>query len=153
MCVHMYVCVCMCVYVCVCMYVYIYMYVYVHRYERKKCVSVALDACHYIHSNPDQYDYTPLLEGSRSLRVLLVVAGGYDPRVEENVAYHRELQSLAREYGFQVLGEPDSADSRSNSSSSSSSSSSGGTVIVDVVFRKSISLSERTALLLHSTGE
>jgi len=54
----------------------------INRYERKKNVGLALHA------------YAELSEASRK-DVKLVVAGGWDHRVEENVQYYEELTNLA----------------------------------------------------------
>ncbi|ODA78117.1 hypothetical protein RJ55_06720 [Drechmeria coniospora] len=54
----------------------------INRFERKKDVGLAIKAFAAIPA--------PHREGVR-----LVLAGGYDPRVSENVEYHAELQALA----------------------------------------------------------
>ncbi|KAJ4144340.1 hypothetical protein LMH87_003228 [Akanthomyces muscarius] len=57
----------------------------INRFERKKDIGLAIRA---FASIPD--------DERRGVR--LVLAGGYDRRVAENVEYHRELQSLANEF-------------------------------------------------------
>ncbi|KAI9828147.1 MAG: Alpha-1,3-mannosyltransferase-like protein [Thelocarpon impressellum] len=59
----------------------------INRFERKKGVELAIKA------------YAGL-EPGRRLGVRLVLAGGYDPRVAENVSYHRELVRLADSLGI-----------------------------------------------------
>ncbi|KAI9844935.1 MAG: Alpha-1,3-mannosyltransferase-like protein [Thelocarpon superellum] len=59
----------------------------INRFERKKGITLALEA--FARLRPEQR------AGSR-----LVIAGGYDPRVAENVAYHRELYRLAETRGL-----------------------------------------------------
>ncbi|KXX82562.1 hypothetical protein MMYC01_201212 [Madurella mycetomatis] len=59
----------------------------INRFERKKDVALALRAF-------------ALLPAARRRRARLVVAGGYDARVTENVAYHAELCRLAEELGL-----------------------------------------------------
>ncbi|GAB1313604.1 Alpha-1,3-mannosyltransferase-like protein [Madurella fahalii] len=59
----------------------------INRFERKKDVGLALRAF-------------ARLPASRRKRARLVLAGGYDPRVAENVAYHAELGRLADELGL-----------------------------------------------------
>ncbi|KAI4205795.1 MAG: hypothetical protein LQ346_001374, partial [Caloplaca aetnensis] len=59
----------------------------INRFERKKNVALALRAFHGL-SKEERRD------------VRLVLAGGYDPRVEENVRYHEELVKLAEELGL-----------------------------------------------------
>ncbi|KAI9696342.1 MAG: Alpha-1,3-mannosyltransferase-like protein [Bogoriella megaspora] len=61
----------------------------VNRFERKKDVGLAVKA------------YAGLGEGERR-GTRLVVAGGYDRRVAENVAYHRELDTLAKSLGLRT---------------------------------------------------
>ncbi|KAL8906514.1 MAG: hypothetical protein Q9207_002000, partial [Kuettlingeria erythrocarpa] len=58
----------------------------INRFERKKNIALALRAFHGLGE-----------EERRGVR--LVLAGGYDPRVEENVRYHEELVKLAEELG------------------------------------------------------
>ncbi|KAK7755843.1 Alpha-1,3-mannosyltransferase-like protein [Diatrype stigma] len=58
----------------------------INRFERKKDVALAIRA------------FAGLPEKRHGAR--LVVAGGHDPRVAENVAYHRELEGLAASLGL-----------------------------------------------------
>ncbi|KAH6613339.1 glycosyltransferase family 4 protein [Chaetomium tenue] len=59
----------------------------INRFERKKNIALALHAF-------------ALLPPHRRHRAKLVLAGGYDPRVAENVAYHAELTALASSLGL-----------------------------------------------------
>lgn len=59
----------------------------INRFERKKNIALALRAFHG-------------LEEEERRDVRLVLAGGYDPRVEENVRYHEELVTLAEDLGL-----------------------------------------------------
>ncbi|KIW12228.1 hypothetical protein PV08_09504 [Exophiala spinifera] len=59
----------------------------INRFERKKNVGVAIRAYHNLSSKKRQ--------GAR-----LVLAGGYDQRVAENVQYHKELVELAESLGL-----------------------------------------------------
>ncbi|GAB7338872.1 hypothetical protein MBLNU457_5558t1 [Dothideomycetes sp. NU457] len=59
----------------------------INRFERKKDVALAIKA--YAELDP-QYR-----QGTR-----LVVAGGYDTRVNENVQYHKELEKLASSFSL-----------------------------------------------------
>lgn len=54
----------------------------INRYERKKNIALALQA------------YSKYLENTKDASQSLVVSGGYDPRVSENVEYLNELQLL-----------------------------------------------------------
>uniref|UniRef100_A0A0B7A116 Alpha-1,3/1,6-mannosyltransferase ALG2 n=1 Tax=Arion vulgaris TaxID=1028688 RepID=A0A0B7A116_9EUPU len=56
----------------------------INRYERKKNLQLAL------------YAFGQLLEMKPDADVHLIVAGGYDNRVDENVEYHTELVTLAQ---------------------------------------------------------
>lgn len=60
----------------------------INRYERKKNLSLAIEALAELEN---------LLTKEVYKRVHLIVAGGYDKRVEENVEYHLELIGLADE--------------------------------------------------------
>ncbi|KAI0136929.1 glycosyl transferase group 1 [Xylariales sp. AK1849] len=62
----------------------------INRFERKKDVAVAIKA------------YAGLGEEARD-GVRLVVAGGYDNRVAENVSYHNELVELADSLGLSSM--------------------------------------------------
>ncbi|KAI1343869.1 hypothetical protein F5Y15DRAFT_180592 [Xylariaceae sp. FL0016] len=59
----------------------------INRFERKKDIALAIKA------------FAGLSEENRK-GVRLAVAGGYDPRVSENVSYHRELVELAESLGL-----------------------------------------------------
>ncbi|EAW13172.1 GDP-Man:Man(1)GlcNAc(2)-PP-dolichol alpha-1,3-mannosyltransferase [Aspergillus clavatus NRRL 1] len=61
----------------------------VNRFERKKDLALAIRAYHGLGEEKRK--------GTR-----LVVAGGYDNRVQENVQYHRELDELATSLGLQT---------------------------------------------------
>ncbi|EEP79817.1 hypothetical protein UREG_04663 [Uncinocarpus reesii 1704] len=61
----------------------------INRFERKKNIGLAIRAYHGL--KPQQR------KGTR-----LVIAGGYDNRVQENVQYHKELDSLATNLGLQT---------------------------------------------------
>lgn len=54
----------------------------INRFERKKNIALALHAF-------------ALLPPSHRKKAKLILAGGYDPRIPENVAYHTELTTLA----------------------------------------------------------
>ncbi|KYN27395.1 PREDICTED: alpha-1,3/1,6-mannosyltransferase ALG2 [Trachymyrmex cornetzi] len=60
----------------------------VNRYERKKKLSIAIEAL---------AELEKLLTKEVYKRVFLIMAGGYDKRIEENVEYHLELIGLADE--------------------------------------------------------
>ncbi|KIH90779.1 alpha-1,3/alpha-1,6-mannosyltransferase [Sporothrix brasiliensis 5110] len=60
----------------------------INRFERKKDIGLAIRA------------FAGLPTGTSPQR--LVVAGGYDNRVAENVGYHRELDALATELGLRT---------------------------------------------------
>ena len=61
-----------------------------NRYERKKNVALALRALREV------IDRHALSSGSCA-QARLIVAGGHDPRVRENVAHARELKRLAED--------------------------------------------------------
>lgn len=60
----------------------------INRYERKKKLSLAIEAL---------AELEKLLTKEVYKRVYLIMAGGYDKRIEENVEYHLELIGLADE--------------------------------------------------------
>lgn len=55
-----------------------------NRFERKKDIHLAIEGYHY---------YCKF--SSHFVPCILIIAGGYDPRVKENVEYHRDLQLIA----------------------------------------------------------
>ncbi|KAI4108804.1 MAG: hypothetical protein L6R37_000802 [Teloschistes peruensis] len=59
----------------------------INRFERKKNIALALHAFHTLPPQTRQY-------------ARLVLAGGHDPRVDENVKYHAELVALAESLGL-----------------------------------------------------
>ena len=61
-----------------------------NRYERKKNIPLALESFAFYVKN-----------GLKSgVKPLLVIAGGYDPRLDENVSVHEELRKRATELGI-----------------------------------------------------
>mmetsp|Transcript_3961 Transcript_3961/g.13925 ORF Transcript_3961/g.13925 Transcript_3961/m.13925 type:complete len:453 (+) Transcript_3961:129-1487(+) len=66
----------------------------INRYERKKDVALAIRALAEVKSSSSS-------RRGRAGRPRLVVAGGYDERLEENVEYHAYLVGLARELGLE----------------------------------------------------
>ncbi|KKA24095.1 Alpha-1,2-mannosyltransferase (Alg2) [Rasamsonia emersonii CBS 393.64] len=61
----------------------------INRFERKKGIELAIRTYHGLGK-----------EGRKGTR--LVIAGGYDNRVQENVQYHKELDALAQDLGLQT---------------------------------------------------
>ncbi|OLL27074.1 Alpha-1,3/1,6-mannosyltransferase ALG2 [Neolecta irregularis DAH-3] len=59
-----------------------------NRFERKKNISLAISA------------YASLKCPSKFQKTMLVIAGGYDSRVAENVEYHKELDTFATSLGL-----------------------------------------------------
>ena len=86
-----------------------------NRYERKKNIPLALEAF-------AQYINGEYKKVGGAVDPVLVIAGGYDPRLTENVDVHNELKSRAQELGIQDR----------------------------VVFLKSISNDQRILLLEHT---
>lgn len=62
-----------------------------NRYERKKNVSLAIEAFYSLLKN---------LQTLHEVNLKLIIAGGYDPRVCENIEYFSELVSLAENLGI-----------------------------------------------------
>ncbi|KAF9181989.1 Alpha-1,3-mannosyltransferase-like protein [Haplosporangium sp. Z 767] len=71
----------------------------INRYERKKDINLAIHAFARLLEDKSAVAETGTGTGSRRLR--LVIAGGYDTRVAENVDHHQELVQLAqKQYGL-----------------------------------------------------
>lgn len=58
-----------------------------NRYERKKNLPLAIEALKELREKLSKQDFD---------RVHLIIAGGYDVRVEENVEHHNELEELVK---------------------------------------------------------
>ncbi len=67
-----------------------------NRYERKKNIPLALHAFDYFLKSKSQ----SLNQDIKKEDVYLVIAGGYDTRLSENVDLHLELQAKAKELGI-----------------------------------------------------
>lgn len=105
------------------------MFVSLNRYERKKRVELALEALAILKKDD------PAQSG---VRLLLVIAGGFDERVAENVQYLGELQSAAEKLGLRwSFPTPGSSCTLDN---------------IDVIFRVSISATEREGLLRNASA-
>ncbi|NXE51158.1 ALG2 mannosyltransferase, partial [Casuarius casuarius] len=63
-----------------------FLFLSINRYERKKNLALALEALHDLRGRLDSHEWN---------EVHLVMAGGYDKRVLENVEHYEELRSLA----------------------------------------------------------
>ena len=100
---------------------YDFIFASLNRYERKKNIPLAIHAFHLL-----LQDIKKNTGAKEKYRVLLVIAGGYDERVAENVEHFEELVSLVNECGDDVS--------------------------CNTIFRRSISDAERNALLTCATA-
>lgn len=103
-----------------------------NRYERKKRIELALEALSLL--SPQMQTQT-----QKQSRVTLVIAGGYDTCVRENVDYLAELKSKATMLGLKWSYPVDDNDEVQSPTP-------------DVIFRVSIDAKERDALLKYSTA-
>jgi alpha-1,3/alpha-1,6-mannosyltransferase len=67
----------------------------INRFERKKNLQLAIDAFAEMRTRAET--------GSGASRARLVMAGGYDPRLAENVEHFAELERSAAEYGLRTV--------------------------------------------------
>jgi alpha-1,3/alpha-1,6-mannosyltransferase len=106
-----------------------------NRFERKKDIKLVLSGYHFYRTKNTNF-----------VPCLLIIAGGYDPRVSENVEYHHELEEMAGGFGlgYKTIWPP-SISIKENESGKLEHSDSK----VDVLFLPSISSDVRNALL-HS---
>lgn len=67
-----------------------FIYLSINRYERKKNLPLAIEAFNQLQAvlNPREWE-----------RSYLILAGGYDTRVKENVEHYQELEKLANQLG------------------------------------------------------
>ena len=93
-------------------------FISLNRYEKKKKLELA------IHSFYHLVESIKLRKRRKDPNLLLVIAGGYDPAVEENIEYFKELVQLAKDLELSD----------------------------NIVFRRSISNEERLILLRRSTA-
>jgi len=63
-----------------------FLFLSINRYERKKNLALALEALHELRGRLDSHQWS---------EVHLVMAGGYDKRVLENVEHYEELRGIA----------------------------------------------------------
>jgi alpha-1,3/alpha-1,6-mannosyltransferase len=98
----------------------------INRFERKKDVGLAIRAYHGL-SKEERH-------GTR-----LILAGGYDSRVAENVQYHQELVQMAEGMGFVTA------------TAKTVSSALGVSANVEILFLPSIPGALKTTLLAQST--
>ncbi|KAI9371807.1 hypothetical protein BJX61DRAFT_485784 [Aspergillus egyptiacus] len=114
----------------------------VNRFERKKDLALAIRAYHGLGER--KRGVRLVIAGSFTCSGLRLaqtdkMAGGYDPRVQENVQYHKELESLAASLGLET------ATSRTVPSALSVPDS------IDVLFLPSVSSAFRDTLLAQSS--
>lgn len=113
----------------------VFLFVSLNRFERKKRVELALEALALIKTTRCPVE----------ARALLIIAGGYDPRVAENKEYLLELQTCATQLGL-VWAMPETATATSTSTAVTKECE------CDVIFRLSIAASEKNALLHCATA-
>ena len=133
-----------------------HVFVSLNRYERKKKVELALEALRQLQELTMQANKSPRsslrlssaagIDGKPAKafsndRYMLVIAGGYDSAVDENIEYLLFLKSRCDQLGLRYV------DERWNARDTVSCQ---GTV--HVVFRTSISSAERTSLLSIATA-
>jgi glycosyltransferase involved in cell wall biosynthesis len=68
------------------------MFLSINRYERKKNIALAVDALARLQA----------IDRSLAASSCLVIAGGYDTKVAENVEHHAELVQRVRDHGNDV---------------------------------------------------
>ena len=108
---------------------YTHIFVSLNRYERKKNIELALESLNYVKSRVETKS-----------KILLVIAGGYDLRLSENVEYLEELCKKAESLGLTYVN------------TGLNSTDAEVPPDCDVIFRCSISNQERQALLTYSTA-
>jgi len=127
-----------------------HVYVSLNRYERKKKVELALDALHHLAALYKQdkaaatkYPKSPSSSAAAAAhdRFLVVIAGGYDDAVDENIEYLLFLKSRCDQLGLRYVDERWKAGDAVTTEGP-----------VSVVFRVSISSAERTALLAQAAA-
>uniref|UniRef100_A0A7E4V0U8 Alpha-1,3/1,6-mannosyltransferase ALG2 n=1 Tax=Panagrellus redivivus TaxID=6233 RepID=A0A7E4V0U8_PANRE len=68
-----------------------HLFVSVNRFEVKKNIDLALAAFAKLHDKMDEASFS---------KCFLVIAGGYDPKNAENIAYYEKLQDVANQLGL-----------------------------------------------------
>jgi len=104
---------------------YDHIFVSLNRYERKKEIGLAINALAQLKQS---------IGNNNSDKILLVIAGGYDHRVKENVEYLIELQQLAS--SLNLIWSSNKDENKK----------------IDIIFRISISNEERQELLRVATA-
>jgi len=101
----------------------------INRFERKKELRVAVDALAAMRAGAPP--------GSVERTARLVMAGGYDPRLAENVEYHAELRGRCEELGLAAH----------DAEGGYEADRSEAAAAADVLFVRSFSDSDKTAML------
>lgn len=114
-------------------------FVSLNRFERKKRIDIAINAMDVYRRDSSSRH--------RGKKCVLIVAGGYDKRVTENVEYLKELETLCQSLSLPHIYYPTLPTNVTDNDVSAPSSP------PHVIFRTSISSSERTALFTLATGK
>lgn len=133
---------------------YDYIFLSLNRYERKKNIQLAISSLKQLYKNIELHNLSSssslvLLEDIHHIstkmlsnhKILLVIAGGYDIYLNENVEYLKELFDYCKELGltYQYITEDSIKTNHIQYD-------------VNIIFRTSISTVERTSLLLQTIG-
>jgi len=125
-----------------------HVFVSLNRYERKKKVELALEALHELAalytvaaSTGAEFPKAPNGNAAAKDRFIVVIAGGYDDAVDENIEYLLFLKSRCDQLGLRYIDERWRVGSAVPADGP-----------VSVVFRVSISSAERTALLAQAAA-
>lgn len=126
---------------------YDFIFVSLNRYERKKNITLAIDAFFHLKTQKQTETRAETSDSSISdtcisnnISVLLVIAGGYDLSVKENVEYLLELKAYTVSLGLEYSYSEDNALLGGNRDIAGNGS-------FHVIFRTSISGLERESLL------
>ncbi|KAL3636932.1 hypothetical protein CASFOL_019231 [Castilleja foliolosa] len=71
----------------------------INRFERKKNIELAISAFALLYNSQQEF-----VEGEKKNELSLIVAGGFDRRLRENVEYLEELKDLAEREGDEHFG-------------------------------------------------
>lgn len=119
---------------------YYYVFLSINRYERKKRIDFAIEALAALKQQIETISSNK--QSKPAKKILLVIAGGYDERVPENIEVLRELQTQANKHNLLHACFHGSMHELGESFAQS----------LDIIFRTSISDQEKRALFRVSLG-
>lgn len=125
-----------------------------NRFERKKNIGLAIASLKHLSSSRRSIAAVSDDDDSSAVRVLLVIAGGYDHSLRENIEYLEELFAVCREndLSYEYVDKYLCFSSDEDDETLDTHDGDAAGADVHIVFRTSIPSIERSALLMQAVG-